>query len=188
MKKLLIIGLFLLVSQLQAKLALGVNANSVSTMVDGEQRNSSLSFYPYVGIFTGELLEINPILGIAYDTEMEELQSMEYGLGVGFYFHFINKDLASVSLGPKLFLGIYTRPNDEAYDSYSVISPVLSAPLNIDIFLTSVFGMRLSSPIVELDLGFTSYETSSGISGDYSSTSIRTRFSFTPSYTLFFKF
>ncbi len=95
-------------------------------------------------------LEINPFFsfGISLDIEEDDsnsddsttVESINFGLGTGLYYHFIQGKYIDLSTGGTLGAGIYLRPEDDDYFAYYVN---LNFPIILDIKLSDCLIIRI---------------------------------------------
>jgi|GEM_PF-1936540 hypothetical protein len=215
-----LIGCFVLACSIAAfgKISVGLdmsyNLSSNSTTNSGAtgltQTNSSnsLSFVPYVGIYTGELLEIVPFLGwglsetstttenTGYPSVTTSTSQNSIQLGCRLLFHVIRGDVFGVSLGPEAGYQLSFKPSSSgssptssSYSKYYSGDFWIGCPFCIDLHFNTTFSARLSTSLIRFD----DYSTSTQITGS-STTTDNTRLTFNvksifyPSFGFYFTF
>jgi hypothetical protein len=161
MKKLLILLLVLLPCLHAFTLDLGFAADVYFNMTTARQdanRASAydLAFTPAVVLMMSPKLELRPFLVLGMHRESDpngisggaiapDLGQFHMGLGSGLYYHFIQKEILEMSVGPKLSLLFLFKPTGTsapAYDSYFGITLDLALPINLDFHLTKNLTLR----------------------------------------------
>jgi hypothetical protein len=101
--------------------------NSGTTITTG----TSVILGPALRLVLTNDLELTPELGVNVDNE-------DWGgiVGCGLYFHFINLEHFSFSLGPKLSSSFYFTKTDASFG--------IGLPLNFDFNINRTLGLRLS--------------------------------------------
>ena len=134
---------------------LNINSSKQTTIPNGtpsvvtETREGSFTLAPYFAMRTSDLLELTPFLywGMSWSTDYRQQQT---GGGFGLYFHLINRNFFSLSMGPKAIIGFETSPSNVDYEKWFNMNYGVSAPLNLDFLLGTRFGIRLSSDMLSI--------------------------------------
>lgn len=161
MKRLLILFLVLLPCFHVFTLDLGFAADVDLTMTTERQDASRASEYdlvftPAAVLMMNPKLELRPFLVLGMHKESDpdgisvapiaaDLRQFSLGLGSGLYYHFIQKEIMELSVGPKLAMLFDFKPTGTsalAYDSYFGITLDLALPINLDFKLTKKLTLR----------------------------------------------
>ncbi len=101
-------------------------------------------------------LEINPYFsfGISLDTDDDSnsddsttIESINFGLGTGLYYHFIQGKYVDLSTGGSLGAGIYLRPENDDYFQYTIN---VSFPIVLDIKLSDCLIIRVKHNVADI--------------------------------------
>jgi hypothetical protein len=189
MKKYLVIVLLIVPCLALSSLDIGFGAN-VSGLVDTEKQDTSsasliqMQLIPSLVLMLTPQVEIHPFIAIGYSKESDpdsfvvdiedDLSQLWFAGGCGLFYHFINREIVSVSMGPRLALFYYLKPTGtsaDVYDSYLNLSVNVGLPIYLDVKLKSwlvlrtgveLYGVRLSIYKEEVG-GVTSSSTDFGI-------------------------
>ena len=195
MRKAILILALLFSSIAFADFSVGLNldfSNRSDISSDAPDNNANSDYYirPYLGIHASDLIEKSPFFVTYFDINGGEVNFSQYGFGCGVFFHMVRNELFHLSLGPELEFLFGFRPNNAAYSSYFDMDINLGAPLNLDIHINKLLGVRLSSNIIGFGWEITNIEYENANQPDekyrFMTTSLKTIFD--PSFTIFFKF
>jgi hypothetical protein len=117
--------------------------------------SNSLSLNPYIGLYSGEIMEFDPFIGFGVDQSSTTIDSSGVSLsssshsqktlqfGCRLLFHVLKLEVFDISLGPEL--GYQTDFTPDGSNIW------LSGPFNIDLHFTEKFAARLSTHLFTLN-------------------------------------
>jgi hypothetical protein len=132
---------------IQKNVAPGTTQQTVSS--------NSLSLNPYIGIYAGEIMEIDPFIGFGLNqssTTVEDSSGTSttsshsqntFQLGCRLLFHVLRLQMFDVSLGPEL--GYRAEFSPDASNFW------IGGPFAIDVHFTDRFAVRLSTQLAMLN-------------------------------------
>jgi hypothetical protein len=162
MKRLVILLLVLLPCLHAFTLDLGFAADVYLTMTTARQDASRASEYdlvltPAMVLMMNPKLELRPFLVLEIQkasnpddipgppTILKDWGQFSLGLGSGLYYHFIQREIIELSVGPKATMRFYFKPTGTsalAYSSYFGITLDIALPVNLDFKLTKKLTLR----------------------------------------------
>lgn len=161
-----IIAIIVLVSiSAHAQISTGINGN-VNYSTEDSKDIFDLSLGPCVNIMLNDKIELAPTLLFGYSSmtmkNYQEYKTSQSFLGasIGTYFHLYNNEFITFGLGPDLSGKYYFASKAEIGgddvaandDSKTMLS--LGMPLNFDFHFGEKITLRLSSRILDLNVGF----------------------------------
>ncbi len=124
---------------------------------DNSQKRANLDLVLNFSKMLSTKLEINPYFsfGISLDIEDDDsisddsttIETINFGLGTGLYYHFIQGKYADLSAGGRLGVGIHLIPEDDDYFEYSVN---MDFPIILDIKLSDCLILRVKHNVARI--------------------------------------
>jgi len=132
------------------------------------------------------------ITGSVVKTSSNERTQFNLGAGFGTYFHLIRKKIINLSSGPEisyvnLFKLKYESGSPYKYTQYLNMSINATLPVNIDLHITDVIHLHLSSDILHVRYRISKYEQFL-IKTENNGFDVYLESIFTPSFGFFFLF
>jgi hypothetical protein len=169
MKKYLVIVLLIVPCLAVSSLDIGLGAE-VSFLVDtAKQDTDSASLIDALLITSLHLMispqiEILPFVGVGYSKESDpgdidpdleaDSSQLRFAGGCGLFYHFINREIVSLSTGPRaaLFLSLPPSGTSPVYDSYFNFVVRVGLPIYLDVNLTQRLILRTGIEIFGVQL------------------------------------
>ena len=192
MKKYLVIILLIVPCLALSSLDIGLGAE-MSLVIDTEKVDSSsaslteVQLTPGLHLMISPQIEINPFVAVGIHKESdpddivnlaalypedwaEDYSQLWFFGGCGFYYHFINREIVSLSTGPRLALFLFLPPSGTSapvFDSYFNLGVGVALPIFFDVKLKQWLILRTG--LEALNAQFNIVKTEQG-GGTYSST------------------
>jgi len=213
-----LIGCFILFASLTAfgKVSIGVDATyslsnnvtstspSSSLSPSRSSINNSLSVVPYVGIFIGEIVEIDPFLGWSMNASTFKTgdsvtsSRTQHMILLGFrgLFHVVRGELLGLAIGPEFGYSQDFKPTTTGTSSstatlseYYSGTIWLGCPLAIDLHFTALLSARLSASLFQCTYDMYSYKyTNSTVSNSSNTFGLSFKTIFQPTFGFYFLF
>jgi len=185
MRKYLILVLLIVPCLALSSLNIGLGAN-VSFLLETEKEDSSSAYsldtllIPSLHLMISPQIEILPFIGIGFSKESDpdaistagwqaDYSQLMISAGAGFFYHFINREIVSLSTGPRLALFLNLAPSGTSatvYDSYFNLVTRVGLPIYLDVQLKQRLFLRTGIEVFGVEFDFWKQEeagvTSSG--------------------------
>lgn len=176
MKKVFVLVLLLVpcLSLVSLDLGFGVDAELwvASEKQDSFEANRTwLRLWPALVLMVSPRLEVRPFAifetskssdpdDIVADWDADALR-IDFGLGTGLYYHFIQREIISLCTGPKVSAKLRPKPSGSSnpdYDSYFLLVTQVVLPVYLDIRLSKRLFLRTGIEIASIGLYYRNFE------------------------------
>ncbi len=185
MRKYLVLVLLILPCLALSSLDIGLGAN-VSFLMEREKEDTSSAslidalLIPSLHLMISPQIEILPFVAIGISKESDpdaistagwqaDYSQLMISAGAGFFYHFINREIVSLSTGPRLALFLNLPPSGTSapvYDSYFNLVVKVGLPIYLDVQLKQRLFLRTGVEVFGVEFDFWKQEqagvTSSG--------------------------
>lgn len=159
MKKVFVFVLLLVPCLTLMSLEIGVGLDThveVNPMKEGsfEATHTSVWLRPALILMVTPRIEVHPsvIFGLSKESDPDDIaiwdadrSQINLGLGLGLYYHFVQREIISLCTGPILSARFFLTPSDSSmpdYDSYFNLQIQAAIPLYLDIRVSKRFLIR----------------------------------------------
>jgi hypothetical protein len=176
MKKVFVLVLLLVPCLSLLSLDLGVGVDGVLWVASAkegsfEAYNTWLRLSPALVLMVSPRLEVRPfaIFEMSKISDPADIEStwdadrlrIEFGLGAGLYYHFIQREIISLCTGPQVSAVLWPEPSGSSYpdyDSYFQLVTRVAIPVYLDIRLSKRLFLRTGIEFLAINIRHENFE------------------------------